>query len=107
MTTPDRPRTSRQRYDAFVRDYRAGRLDQVADEAEQRKLVAPGSSGASASTEKKKGARRKYIREYLRWLKPQRAAVAVLFVLALGGAGMQMVEPLFMRFIVDKVLLAP
>ena len=27
------------------------------------------------------------------------------FVLALAGAGLQMVEPLFMRFIVDSVLL--
>jgi ATP-binding cassette subfamily B protein/subfamily B ATP-binding cassette protein MsbA len=43
--------------------------------------------------------------EYLRWLWPHRFAVAALFGLALLAAGLQMVEPLFMRFIVDRVLL--
>src|SRR5207302_165441 len=46
-------------------------------------------------------------REYLRWLWPHRYGVAALFFLALLGAGLQMVEPLFMRYIVDKVLLVP
>jgi ATP-binding cassette subfamily B protein/subfamily B ATP-binding cassette protein MsbA len=43
--------------------------------------------------------------EYLRWLWPHRFAVAAVFGLALLAAGLQMVEPLFMRFIVDRVLL--
>ena len=46
------------------------------------------------------------MREYLRWLKPYGWGVAALFALALVAAGLQMVEPLFMRFIMDKVLLA-
>ena len=46
-----------------------------------------------------------YLREYLRWLRPHRYAVAVVFVLALMVAGLQMIEPLFMRFIIDRVLL--
>src|SRR6185295_16038040 len=49
--------------------------------------------------------RRKYMREYLRWLKPHRYAVGALFVLALLAAGLEMIEPLFMRFIIDRVLL--
>ncbi|MEY2396073.1 MAG: ATP-binding cassette, subfamily bacterial, partial [Acidobacteriaceae bacterium] len=44
-------------------------------------------------------------REYVGWLRPHRYAVAALLVLALLGAGLQMVEPLFMRFMVDGVLL--
>jgi len=51
--------------------------------------------------------RRGYLREYLRWLAPHRYAVAGLFLLALLVAAFQMVEPLFMRFIVDRVLLDP
>ncbi|MDQ3949364.1 MAG: ABC transporter ATP-binding protein/permease, partial [Gemmatimonadota bacterium] len=46
-----------------------------------------------------------YLREYLRWLSPHRFAVGAVFLLALTVAGLQMIEPLFMRFIVDRVLL--
>jgi ATP-binding cassette subfamily B protein/subfamily B ATP-binding cassette protein MsbA len=41
----------------------------------------------------------------MRWLKPHRLSVATVFGLALVTAGLQMVEPLFMRFIIDGVLL--
>ena len=49
--------------------------------------------------------RREYLRDYLRWLWPHRFAVAGVFGLALLSAGLEMIEPLFMRFIVDRVLL--
>ena len=91
MKTPtSRPRSSRQRYLRFVEDYKQGRLDQVT-EASQRQ------AGAAV--------RREYVREYLRWLWPHRYGVGALFVLALVGTALQMVEPLFMRFIIDRVLL--
>ena len=45
------------------------------------------------------------MRDYLRWLWPHRYAVAVVFLLALVRAGLEMIEPLFMRFIIDRVLL--
>ena len=54
---------------------------------------------------KRRGKRREYLREYLRWLRPHRYAVGALLVIALIGAGLEMVEPLFMRFMVDGVLL--
>src|SRR6185295_2479469 len=44
-------------------------------------------------------------RAYLRWLWPHRYTVGALFVLALLAAGLEMIEPLFMRFIIDRVLL--
>ncbi|HTG50354.1 MAG TPA: ABC transporter ATP-binding protein, partial [Gemmatimonadales bacterium] len=53
------------------------------------------------------GKRKAYLREYIRWLRPHRAAVGMVFLLAVAGAGFQMIEPLFMRFIVDRVLLNP
>ena len=87
---PDR--SSRRRYQDFVKDYKAKRLDE-ATEADD----APASA--------RSGHRREYIRDYLRWLKPHRAALLGVFLLALLVAGLQMIEPLFMRFIIDKVLL--
>ena len=45
------------------------------------------------------------MREYLKWLAPHKVTVAVVMLLALVLAGLEMIEPLFMRFIVDRVLL--
>jgi ATP-binding cassette subfamily B protein/subfamily B ATP-binding cassette protein MsbA len=110
-----RPRSSRSRYRVFVEDYRARRLDEKA-ESEGR----PGASGAPppAAEGTPEGARgkigglgsakrREYLREYLRWLRPHRYAVAFVFLLGAVGAGFQMIEPLFMRHIIDRVLLNP
>ena len=89
-------RSSRHRYRGFVQDYKDGRLDDPVEDGEDAKRL---------DDSQKRGKRREYIREYLRWLRPHRYAVAALFVLALLAAGLEMVEPLFMRFIIDRVLL--
>ena len=107
---PDgRARTSRQRYLRFVQDYKQGRLDAQIDAAKGLKPAeAPADVAgetASKATAWLGGKRRQYLREYLRWLWPHRYGVSVVFGLALVGAGLQMVEPLFMRFIIDRVLL--
>ena len=103
--TPDatvraRPRSSRQRYGQFVDDYKLGRVDE-ATEAQDKKL----KPDAPKDDPKKKAKRRAYFREYLRWLWPYRVGVGFLFCLALIRAGMEMIEPLFMRRIIDGVLL--
>jgi ATP-binding cassette subfamily B protein/subfamily B ATP-binding cassette protein MsbA len=85
--------SSRKRYRKFVLDYLQLRRD---DEAET-------SRTTNASRQNRNGS--DYLREYLRWLAPHRKGVAALFALALIAAGLQMIEPLFMRFIVDGVLL--
>ena len=90
------PRPSRNRYRDFRRDYRRQRLDDAAES---------GSRPESESPGQRRGKRREYVREYLRWLRPHRFAVATVFVLALVTAGLQMIEPLFIRFIIDRVLL--
>jgi len=91
-----RPRSSRQRYRAFVEDYRKRRLDEVTQGHKP---------GEHPPADRRK--RREYLGEYVRWLWPYRYAVCGLFLLALIAAGLQMIEPLFMRFIVDRVLLNP
>jgi ATP-binding cassette subfamily B protein len=90
------PRPSRHRYHDFRRDYRQQRLDDAAES---------GSRPDAESPDRRRGKRREYVREYLRWLRPHRFAVATVFVLALLTAGLQMIEPLFIRFIIDRVLL--
>jgi ATP-binding cassette subfamily B protein/subfamily B ATP-binding cassette protein MsbA len=103
-------RSSRQRYKHFVRDYRDRRLDARTDEASGKRPIGEGVKAVPGKPEEEKtallgGKRREYLREYLRWLWPHRYGVATLFVLALIGTGLQMIEPLFMRFIIDRVLM--
>ena len=111
MSTKDgRHRTSRQRYLRFVQDYKHGRLDdQVHGPNGLPPSDQPQQSIDGAHSWKPVawlgGQQRQYLREYLRWLWPHRFGVAIVFALALAGAGLQMVEPLFMRFIIDRVLL--
>ena len=91
-------RSSRQNYQAFRDSYRKRRLEDPA----------PGEESTNTPAERSRparGRRREYMRDYLGWLKPHSAAIATLFVLALVTAGLQMIEPLFMRFIIDHVLL--
>ncbi len=104
---PDRPHSSHRRYQAFVRDYKQRKLDD-SDHADQVKAA----NGAPATDEmpddsqkKRRGQRREYLSEYLRWLKPHRYALGALLLLAMLGAGLEMIEPLFMRFMVDRILL--
>ena len=104
------PRSSRLRYHAFLQDYKHRRIeDPSAAEGEQKPQPdsAPPNDDSSAvpPARQPKGKRREYLREYMRWLWPHRFGVAAVFMLAMVAAGLQMVEPLFMRFIVDSVLL--
>src|SRR5262245_32504757 len=105
-----RPRSSRQRYRGFVQDYKHRRLDELADLSKNGKPVAQPVQDDEKAKEpdpkrNRRGKRREYLREYLRWLWPHRYAVGALFLLALLVAGLEMIEPLFMRFMIDRVLL--
>lgn len=89
---PQRPPSSRRRYHQFVEDYQNQKLDEAAD-AEK------GPAGP------KPASRRRFLRAYLQFLWPHGGAVGTIFLLALLVAGLEMIEPLFIRYIVDKVLL--
>jgi ATP-binding cassette, subfamily B, bacterial len=111
MSTKDgRAHTSRQRYLRFVQDYKQGLLDDQVDAARGLKPFDVSQQSVEGSQTSKPttwlgGQRREYLREYMRWLWPHRYAVVMVFGLALAVTGLQMVEPLFMRFIIDRVLL--
>src|SRR3954454_15208098 len=92
----NRYRSSRQRYQRFVQDYHDRRLDEAAE---------PGKPATPQPPRADKAKCREYLRDYLRWLRPHRFAIGFFFTLALLAAGLEMVEPLFLRFIVDRVLL--
>ncbi len=96
---PTRPPASRGRYLKFVQSYRERRLDDPTDKPNEEQ---PADADPKA---KKRANRRTYLRAYLGWLRPHRSAVVFVFAVALVGAGLEMVEPLFMRFIIDSVLL--
>ncbi len=102
------PRSSRERYRQFVRAYARGRLDEhgaVAPPLAGDAPPAPAEGAVAAFLGLDQGNRRQYLRDYLQWLMPHRVAVALVFVLAVMAAGLQMVEPLFMRYLVDRVLM--
>ena len=104
----ERLRSSRQRYRAFVRDYKERRLDDSDEPDKDRKPAhsANQDTKPNAESERKDNVkRRQYVREYGRWLWPHRYAVGALLLFALLAAGLEMIEPLFMRFMVDRVLL--
>jgi ATP-binding cassette, subfamily B, bacterial len=108
-------RSSRSRYLKFVEAYKRRQLDE--ERPDDQRASPPdgdtkvdqvsGLTGSKSTTPprppKKK---REFLRDYIRWLRPHRFAISVVFLLAMVGAGLQMIEPLFMRFIVDRVLLA-
>ena len=91
------PHSSRERYRRFLKDYQERRLDDA--------LEAGPDAAASEPRPLRGEKRREYLRDYLRWLWPHRYATAAVFAFALLAAGLQMIEPLFMRFIIDRVLL--
>jgi ATP-binding cassette subfamily B protein len=115
------PNSSRGREAAFRRDWqkRKGHTDPAADSpstpdspstANSPSTTVPSSNGDTKDSAKPKRpdkqTRRKYLRQYVRWLWPYRWALGVVFLLALVSAVMDMVWPLAIKQIVDGVLLA-
>jgi ATP-binding cassette, subfamily B, bacterial len=101
----ERPRSSRQRYRQFIEDYRQHRIESLNPDQKRLTGSEAGSRRPDDGGRDRAGTRRQYVREYLQWLKPHRFAVGWFILLALTVAGLQMVEPLFLRNIVDHVLL--
>jgi ATP-binding cassette, subfamily B, bacterial len=102
-------RSSRHRYKEFVDDYTHRRLDAKADADNLEKPVVEAPAEPPKSWRERlpwrRGKRRQYLREYVRWLRPHRFSIIAVFIFALIVAGLEMVSPLFMRYIIDRVLL--
>src|SRR5262249_2927638 len=91
------PRSSRRRYRDFVQAYKARRPRDPVEASRDPKAPQVPRPGREK--------RREYLRDYMRWLWPHRYAIAGVFLFAILSAGLEMIEPLFMRFIIDRVLL--
>ena len=89
-------RSSRSRFEKFREAYRAGRVKDLATDRHD----------ADDRKRPKKDERRRYMWEYIRWLSPYRGAAVGLMLLALVVAVLDMAQPLFMRHIIDNILLA-
>jgi ATP-binding cassette subfamily B protein/subfamily B ATP-binding cassette protein MsbA len=83
------PRASRQRYREFAEAYKQGGL-------------APNEESASHPESPRE---RPLLSPYVGWLLPQWRAIGLVLALAIAAEGLKMVEPLLMRFIVDRLLL--
>ena len=102
----DHPRSSRLRYRKFVQDYQLGRLDDVIEDLARKTSSGQARTEGNGAPRRPRGLKgRQYLREYARWLWPHRYTVGAVFVFALLAGGMEMIQPLFMRFIIDRVLL--
>jgi ATP-binding cassette, subfamily B, bacterial len=98
--------SSRQRYRSFVQEYKEAHSDDKVGSF--RHEPQPENSVGSMSAGVARAGRspvRKYIREYLRVLRPYRVALCSLLAIASMSTVLQMLDPLFVRFIVDRVLL--
>ncbi|MGI9458168.1 MAG: ABC transporter ATP-binding protein, partial [Aeoliella sp.] len=89
-------RTSRNRFQQFREAYREGRLKELATDRRT----------SDDRDRPEKDQRRQYLWEYVRWLSPYRGAAVGLMLMALVVAVLDMAQPLFMRYIIDNVLLA-
>jgi ATP-binding cassette subfamily B protein/subfamily B ATP-binding cassette protein MsbA len=78
-----------------VRAYRTGTLPSD-----------PGARDGTADGQRSPGRRRDTLRAWADWLRPHRGAIVGLAALAVVAAALDMVEPLFLRFIIDRVVLA-
>jgi ATP-binding cassette subfamily B protein/subfamily B ATP-binding cassette protein MsbA len=100
---PSRPHTSRERFGEFLEKFRNGyysRLPGERDDDEQRQQDPSAPPDTS-----QKARRRGYLRMYVQELWPHWKMVALLVVLALLVSLLELIQPLFLRYIIDDILL--
>lgn len=89
--------SSRNRFEKFRKAYAAGDVrtftHDPADDPQDRRTS-------------DRDERRQYFRQYVEWLWPHRGAVGLMMGLALAVAALEVAEPLFLRYVVDHVLLS-
>lgn len=103
--TASRSQSSRRRYGQFARDYKAGRTRRARSSRSRSPEAQTETHGAAGASANASSPDRRYLTQYLRWIRPHGRAIALVFVLAIAAEGLHMVKPLLMRFIVDHVLL--
>lgn len=93
-------RTSKGRYGEFLKKFKSGEFRGNKNEDNR------DESSASKPNREKKKQRRGYLRLYIEQLWPHWKMVVLLVLLAVGVSVLEIIQPLFARHIIDKVLLA-
>jgi ATP-binding cassette subfamily B protein/subfamily B ATP-binding cassette protein MsbA len=98
-----RPNTSKSRFSEFLAKFKSGQLKKERDEEGADKKPKP---EGELDKKAKKQKRRSYLRLYIQRLWPHWKMVAVLASLAVFVSILEIIQPLFARYIFDDVLLA-
>ncbi|MEM7455679.1 MAG: ABC transporter ATP-binding protein [Planctomycetota bacterium] len=103
------PKNSRRRFTEFLEKFRSGKLKSEHDD-EEKKDGGEAESGDEKSDSikdpERKQKRRGYLAHYIRRLWPHWRMVALLVALAIAVSVLEIIQPLFVRYIFDDVLLA-
>ena len=94
----NRPNTSKARFAGFREKFRKGQLSNERDGKDDSK--------PQKLSKEDKQKRRSYLRLYIKRLWPHWKLVSLLTVLALAVAGLELIQPLFARHIIDQILLS-
>ena len=98
-------KTSKKRYRDFLEKFRSGKLKSKEDD----RLEKPDEPDKQVDPQEKaerKAKRRSYLNHYIRRLWPHWKMVVLLAVLAITVSTLEIIQPLFVRYIFDDVLLA-
>ena len=95
-------KTSKRRYAEFLEKFRKGELRKDDDDKSNSDEEANSDHPESAQKSK----RRSYLRQYIRRLWPHWKMVLLLAILAIAVSTLEIIQPLFIRYIFDDVLLA-
>ena len=94
--------SSKKRYERFRQAYHAGKTKELSLYRKKEK----DQDFSDRDSRSKKDRRRHYLRNYVRWLWKFWPTVVLLIVLSLVAAVLELAHPLFLRYILDNVLLS-
>ncbi len=102
--TDPQPKTSKGRFGAFVGKLKSGQLGNDRHSKSEQEANSKGRKKRKDPEAKRR--QRGYLRLYIKQLWPHWRMVAVLGVLAVSVSVLELVQPLFARYIIDQILLA-
>ncbi len=103
-STDPQPKTSKGRFGAFVGKLKSGQLGNDRHSKSEQEANSKGRKKRKDPEAKRR--QRGYLRLYIKQLWPHWRMVAVLGVLAVSVSVLELVQPLFARYIIDQILLA-
>ncbi|MDG1875218.1 MAG: ABC transporter ATP-binding protein, partial [Mariniblastus sp.] len=103
-STDPQPKTSKGRFGEFVGKLKSGQLGNDRHSKSEQEANSKGRKKRKDPEAKRR--QRGYLRLYIKQLWPHWRMVAVLGVLAVSVSVLELVQPLFARYIIDQILLA-